>query len=134
MRAIRAKDTNPELTVRSVLHRLGFRFRLHRKDLPGRPDLVLNKWHTVVLVHGCFWHGHDCRRGSRKRRPKSNKLYWTKKLDRNIERDAVNEVKLSNLGWRRIVVWECETADRKTLAARLLRELRLSSTALKTGQ
>jgi DNA mismatch endonuclease (patch repair protein) len=119
MRAIHSTDTSPELIVRRVVHGLGFRFRLHRKDLPGCPDLVLAKWKVALFIHGCFWHGHDCRRGSRHRKPKSNEAYWIRKLNRNIARDAENGERLAALGWRRIVVWECETADTESLARRL---------------
>ena len=131
MARITGKDTKPELIVRRILHALGFRFRLHRADLPGKPDVVLPKLNTVVFVHGCFWHGHDCRRGSKNRRPKSNESYWLRKLDRNLARDAEHEVKLTELGWRRIVVWECETVHPESLARWLLAELRPSSTTSK---
>jgi DNA mismatch endonuclease (patch repair protein) len=130
MRAIRSTDTSPELIVRRVLHRLGFRFRLHRKDLPGCPDLVLPKWNIAIFIHGCFWHGHDCRRGSKNRKPKSNQAYWTRKLNRNITRDAENGERLTALGWRRVIVWECETANTEALARRLLALLAPSSTIL----
>src|SRR5438105_3614231 len=94
MRRIKGKDTAPEVLVRKLLHRMGFRFRLHRKDLPGTPDVVLAKLKTVVFIHGCFWHGHDCRKGSSKRKPKSNQTYWNAKLDRNVRRDAANAEKI----------------------------------------
>ena len=131
MPAIRSADTSPELVVRGLLHRLGFRFRLHRKDLPGCPDVILPKWKVVVFIHGCFWHGHDCRRGSKNRKPKSNKAYWTRKLNRNIVRDAENGTKLTALGWRRFVVWECELEDTEALARRLLAFIVPSSTTSK---
>ncbi len=111
MRLIRGKDTTPEMIVRQLIHQMGLRFRLHRKDLPGKPDVVLPKLRTVVFIHGCFWHGHNCKKGSGRRRPKSNTAYWNKKLDRNSERDAEHARELRTLGWTRVVVWACETAN-----------------------
>lgn len=106
MASIRSQDTQPELIIRSLLHRAGFRFRLHSKRLPGKPDIVLTRFKTVILINGCLWHGHEnCRRG---RRPKSNSDYWNQKIDRNLARDAANAVLLHKAGWNRIVVWECE--------------------------
>lgn len=119
MSRITSKDTQPEMCVRQVLHRLGLRFRLHRKDLPGKPDIVLPKWKTVIFVHGCFWHGHDCKRGSGKRRPKSNTNYWNPKIEGNIARDAKHAEVLASLGWRRIVIWACETVSRELVEVRL---------------
>ncbi len=111
MGKIRASNTTPELTVRRVLHRLGYRFRLHRRDLPGSPDIVLPRYRTVVFVHGCFWHQHACKLG---KVPKSNQDYWLPKLARNRERDRQNVRLLRGLGWEVITVWECTTfaADR----------------------
>lgn len=106
MSRVRAKDTGPEVRVRRVAHRLGYRFRLHRSDLPGRPDLVFPRLRKVVLVHGCFWHGHDCRQGRKK--PKTNAAYWLPKLERNRDRDAANLRGIRRLGWRPLVVWECQ--------------------------
>lgn len=97
MRRITGKDTQPEIVVRRVLHRMGYRFRLHRKDLPGNPDVVLPRWKTAVFVHGCFWHGHDCKKGSGKRRPKSNTVYWNAKIDRNMQRDEKHGRELQRL-------------------------------------
>lgn len=128
MRRIRSTDTRAELVVRSLLHRAGFRFRLHNKQLPGKPDIVLPRYKTVVFVHGCFWHGHKgCKEG---RRPKSNTEYWNRKLDRNLRRDAANSKLLRKLGWKRIVVWECELKNIEALKQRLISELngKLSST------
>lgn len=105
MSRIRSKDTKPELTVRSILHRLGYRFRLHRKDLPGRPDVVLPKHKKAILVHGCFWHGHTCKLASK---PKSNEVYWSGKILKNKERDARNLVALEALGWAVLELWECD--------------------------
>ena len=118
MSRIRGRDTQPELAVRSVLHRAGYRFRLHRKDLPGCPDIVLPKHRTVVLVHGCFWHRHPgCRFAYT---PKSRIGFWQKKFDANVERDRRNVRALRALDWRVITVWECQAAS----PARLLRQLR----------
>jgi DNA mismatch endonuclease (patch repair protein) len=119
MRAIKGKDTAPEIAVRKVLHQMGLRFRLHRKDLPGRPDIVLPRLRLVILVHGCFWHGHHCKKGSGRRRPKTNQSYWNPKLDRNIARDHQNANRLSELGWKSVVIWECETANAQSIAERL---------------
>jgi DNA mismatch endonuclease (patch repair protein) len=116
MGLIRSEDTQPEIIVRRLLHRLGFRFRLHRKDLPGKPDIVMARHRTVINVHGCFWHGHTCKEG---RRPKSNLSYWNRKLDRNQQRDLRVQEELEALGWRTLVVWECETKDLPFLELRL---------------
>lgn len=123
MRRIKGEDTAPELVVRRLLHRMGFRFRLHRKDLPGKPDVVLPKLRAVVFVHGCFWHGHDCKKGSAGRKPKSNTAYWVGKLGRNVARDARTAESLRTLGWRRVVVWACEINDLAKLESRLREEL-----------
>lgn len=117
MRAIRKANTRPELAVRRMLHADGFRFRLHRRDLPGTPDIVLPRHRTIVQVHGCFWHQHPgCRHATL---PRSRPDYWLPKLERNVTRDAENLSKLQQLGWRVLTVWECEIGDRDTLAARL---------------
>ena len=118
---ITGKDTEPEMAVRRLLHALGFRFRLHRKDLPGKPDIVLPKFKTAILVHGCFWHGHGC--SPKNRRPKSNTDYWNPKIDRNIRRDAENLKKLNSLGWKAVVVWACELKTPEALEAKLLASL-----------
>jgi DNA mismatch endonuclease (patch repair protein) len=107
MATVRGRDTRPEMTVRRALHAGGFRYRLHRKDLPGRPDVVLSKHRLVVFVHGCFWHGHDCRRG---RRPSTNTDFWDPKLGRNMERDRAAQEALRAAGWAVEVVWECSLA------------------------
>jgi DNA mismatch endonuclease (patch repair protein) len=117
MRAIKGRNTKPELIVRSALHRLGCRFSLHRSDLHGRPDIVMPARNAVVFVHGCFWHGHVCRHGRRK--PASNVAYWTAKLERNRERDRRAVKALRKAGWRVLVVWECQTRDADSLGARL---------------
>ncbi len=106
MGSVRSKNTTPEKAVRSMAHSLGLRFRLHRKDLPGTPDLVFPKWRVAIFVHGCFWHGHDCSHGSR--RPKANAEYWQTKITHNADRDAKSLAELRELGWRTIVVWECQ--------------------------
>jgi DNA mismatch endonuclease (patch repair protein) len=106
MRRVKGRDTGPEKIVRSLLHRLGYRFRLHRPDLPGHPDIVLPARRSVVFVHGCFWHGHDCARGARP--PKANADYWVSKIARNRARDAKHLADLKRLGWRARVIWECE--------------------------
>ncbi|WP_298084025.1 DNA mismatch endonuclease Vsr [uncultured Akkermansia sp.] len=106
MSRIRSKDTKPEKIIRSILHKLGFRFRINRKDLPGKPDIVLPKYKTVIFVHGCFWHQHEgCRIASN---PKSNIDFWNKKFSNNIERDKKNQKALKKMGYRVFVIWECE--------------------------
>lgn len=107
MAAVRGKDTSLEKHVRSVLFASGYRFRLHRRDIPGAPDIVLPRFRTVVFVHGCFWHGHDCPRG---RRPASNIAFWNKKLEGNVTRDRRNQVALSEAGWQIEVIWQCSLA------------------------
>ena len=116
MRAIRSKDMQPELKVRSLVHRLGFRFRLHRRDLPGKPDLVFVSRGKVIFVHGCFWHSHNCKVAHT---PKSNQEYWVPKLARNKTRDARNIDALEADGWRALVIWECEASDERSLKKRL---------------
>lgn len=109
MQAVKSYDTKPELAVRSLLHSLGYRFRLHRKDLPGCPDLVFPARRAIVFVHGCFWHGHDCARGARL--PKSNAAYWAAKIERNRARYLVQQNALAEAGWRVHAVWECQLRD-----------------------
>lgn len=121
MRQIRSRDTKPELIVRSLLHRLGYRFRLHRSDLPGRPDIVLPKLRKVIFVHGCFWHQH--RRCIDGRLPKSRRSYWIPKLARNVARDKSNRQKLGKMGWKSLVIWDCATATLDELQAVLNRFL-----------
>ena len=117
MRRIRATHTKPELVVRRLVHGMGYRYRLHRRDLPGRPDLVFASRRKVIFVHGCFWHRHDCRAGHVD--PRVNQSYWRPKLERNQRRDADNLSRLRAEGWHAMVIWECETADRHTLAGRI---------------
>ncbi|ENZ82744.1 MULTISPECIES: DNA mismatch endonuclease Vsr [Caulobacter] len=117
MARVKSKDTTPERTVRRVLTRLGARYRLHRRDLPGHPDIVLPGRRLAIFVHGCFWHGHDCARGSRV--PKNNRDYWLAKVGRNVARDARAIAALETDGWRVEVVWECDLKDETALTARL---------------
>lgn len=116
MQKVGTKDTGPEKAVRSMLHRLGYRFRLHRKDLPGTPDIVFPSRKLVIFVHGCFWHSHGCSKGQL---PKSRLDYWGPKLCANTERDARNVAALRATGWNVAIVWQCELADPKALATRL---------------
>lgn len=121
MRRVRGKDTQPELTVRRLLTRLGARYRLHRRDLPGSPDVAMPGRRLAIFVHGCFWHGHDCPRGTR--RPKANAAYWSEKLSRNRERDRRAQAALAALGWWAEIVWECALKDEAALEARFRRLL-----------
>ena len=117
MSRIRGRDTAPEIVVRKIIHALGFRFRLQRRDLPGTPDVVLPRHRTAIFVHGCFWHRHPgC---SRATTPKTNGDFWHAKFDRNVERDRAAVQALQAVGWRVEVVWECETRDRSRLVKRL---------------
>lgn len=117
MRRVRARDTGPEVLVRSLMHRLGYRFRKHRRELPGQPDAVFGGRRKAVFVHGCYWHRHDCPAG--RRLPKSRLDFWRPKLERNAERDRQTLSRLESMGWQALVVWECETRDTAALAARL---------------
>ena len=117
MRRVKGRDTKPELIVRQALTRLGARYRLHRKDLPGAPDVVMPGRKLAIFVHGCFWHGHDCARGARV--PKANRDYWLGKVGRNRERDARHLEALTTMGWRVETIWECDLKDRTALEARL---------------
>jgi len=131
MRKVGRVNTKPELAVRRVLHALGCRFRLHRSDLPGTPDIVLPKYRTVIFVHGCFWHRHArCRKATT---PESNYDYWQRKFDSNRRRDRRNKRGLSKMGWRCCVVWECQTKDRARLETTLLAMLQFS-TSLNDGK
>lgn len=124
MRAVRTRDTAPEKLVRSVLHRLGYRFRLHRKDLAGTPDIVLPTWKRLLFVHGCYWHGHKCLRG---RASATNVEFWRRKIARNKERDDRTQQLLRRDGWKVLTVWECETKDRTRLEKRLSRFMKQSA-------
>jgi DNA mismatch endonuclease, patch repair protein len=117
MRAARSQNTAPEILARRAAHRMGLRFRIHRQDLPGRPDMVLSKHRTVVFVHGCFWHGHaDC---DRAKLPKSNSKFWKNKIKRNRLRDRRVNAALEDLGWRVVVLWRCEIRSLDAARARL---------------
>jgi DNA mismatch endonuclease (patch repair protein) len=116
MRRVKAKDTAPEMLVRRLLWSLGGRYRLHCKDLPGKPDIILRGRKLAIFVHGCFWHGHDCARGARV--PKANREYWLGKVGRNRARDVAAQAALEAAGWRVEVVWECELKDATALEAR----------------
>jgi DNA mismatch endonuclease, patch repair protein len=120
MQAVKSKDTKPELTVRRLVHSAGYRYRLHRRDLPGCPDLVFPSRRKVIFVHGCFWHGHTCRRGSRV--PKTHTEYWQSKVRRNQLRDAISQKKLKKAGWKILTIWECEV--KPATAEKVLRFLR----------
>ena len=117
MRRVRSKDTTPELIVRRLIFSLGFRYRLHRSDLPGKPDIVFPSQKKIIFVHGCFWHGHTCKRGDRM--PKQNREYWKQKIIRNIERDKKHRDKLKKIGWQVKIIWECETKDLKKLESKI---------------
>lgn len=121
MSRIRSKNTKPEKIIRSLLHKMGYRFRIHRRDLPGKPDIVLPKYRTVVFMHGCFWHRHEsCKAATT---PKTNTAFWEEKFRRNVERDERHQDALNALGWKVIVVWQCELKDRAEIGRRLQSEL-----------
>lgn len=121
MATVRGSNTGPELRVRKALHAMGFRYRLHRKDLPGRPDLVLPKYRAVVFVHGCFWHRHQDENCPLVRNvPKTRSEFWEQKFNENVERDHRNQERLRDQGWRVFVVWECQVQSESTMYARLL--------------
>jgi len=122
MRAVKATNTAPEIAVRHMAHKMGYRFRLHRGDLPGKPDLVFPKLRKVIFVHGCFWHGHHCARGARE--PKANAEYWRKKIQGNWARDARNRAALKVLGWRSAIIWECELKQPLRVKNKLTKFLR----------
>ncbi|MDP3736629.1 MAG: very short patch repair endonuclease [Hyphomonadaceae bacterium] len=124
MRAVKSKNTTPELAVRKAAHAAGLRFRLNRADLPGKPDLVFPASKTALFVHGCFWHGHDCARGARM--PATNRDYWQTKIGRNMVRDKASLAALKRLGWRPHVIWECETRDPEKLGRLIVRKLKRS--------
>lgn len=127
MSRIRSRDTMPERVVRSLLHRMGYRFRLHGKGLPGRPDVVLTRYRTVILVHGCFWHRHKmCPYASI---PKTRKQFWRTKFNANVARDRVVHSELRTLGWHVVVVWECELRNMERLGKRLAAQLSGYATA-----
>ncbi len=117
MRRVKGRDTAPERLVRRLIWSMGGRYRLHRADLPGKPDLTLAGRRLAVFVHGCFWHGHDCARGART--PKANRDYWERKIGRNRARDAANRAALGAGGWRVETIWECELKDEPALKAKI---------------
>jgi DNA mismatch endonuclease, patch repair protein len=117
MAGVRQKNTSPEMIVRRLLHRMGYRFRLHRKDLPGRPDVVLPRLKKVIFVHGCFWHQHDCKKASL---PKSNVEFWTEKLGKNVQRDQRTNEHLELLGWTTLTIWECETKHIDNITSKII--------------
>ena len=121
MANIHSADTIPEAELRRLVHALGYRFRLHRSDLPGKPDIVLPRHSATIMMHGCFWHSHTCKDG---RRPGSNTEYWNSKLQRNAERDAKRRKELWGLGWKMVVVWSCEINDEKRILQRIRRRLK----------
>ena len=118
MRAIRGKDTTPELAVRSLIHRLGYRFRLHRSDLPGKPDLVFPARHKIIFVHGCFWHSHRCKNGLIS---STNREFWLTKLKKNEIRDSENLNELKKLRWKTLVIWQCQLKDQHKLCNKIIR-------------
>lgn len=126
MAAIRSKDTEPELAVRGLVHGLGYRYRLHRPDLPGKPDLVFGRLRAVIFVHGCFWHLHSQKGCVDSRKPKSNMAYWHQKLLRNTKRDKKHKAALRKLGWRVLVIWDCETKSSTFLTNRITQFLERS--------
>jgi DNA mismatch endonuclease, patch repair protein len=118
MRLVKSKDTGAELKIRRLLHGKGYRYRLYRKDLPGKPDIVFPRRRCIIFVHGCFWHGHSCARGDRI--PKTNTDYWRDKIERNRERDRITIQALAETQWKVLVVWECEIKDERQLESRLV--------------
>ncbi len=122
MRAVKSRGTGPELAVRALLRPIAPGYRLHRADLPGKPDVAYGRRRLAIFVHGCFWHGHDCARGARM--PKTNVAYWQAKIARNRARDAKTLAAYADLGWRALVVYECELKDKTALTRRLVEALR----------
>ena len=121
MSAIKSKNTKPEIAVRKLLHSMGYRFRLHRKDLPGSPDIVLPKYKTVIFVHGCFWHRHEnCKYASS---PKTRKEFWESKFKANVKRDKEIQEKIKNIGWKYVVIWECEARNIESIEEKIKRFL-----------
>ena len=131
MRAVKSRDTGPELAVRKLLREIAAGYRLHRADLPGKPDIVYGRRKLAIFVHGCFWHGHDCARGARA--PRDNAEYWRAKIARNRARDTANLDKLAALGWRCLVIHECALKDRAALRATLTAALAGAPLAWRAG-
>lgn len=123
MRAIRSKGTKPEMTVRRMIHKMGYRYRLHRRELPGRPDLVFPARRKVIFINGCFWHQHPAAECKIRRTPKSNLDYWEAKLEGNVVRDRENWSALEKAGWKVLVIWECELKEDAKLGGRIRRFL-----------
>jgi DNA mismatch endonuclease, patch repair protein len=123
MRRIRGKDTKPELIVRKALFALGYRYRLHNAKLPGKPDLVFAERRKAIFVHGCFWHNHSYARCKIARLPKSNSDYWAEKLRRNVERDSARRAELQKIGWKTLIIWECQTKSIQRQLRRICRFL-----------
>lgn len=121
MAAVKSKNTTPEMAVRRLAHSLGYRYRLHYAGLTGKPDMVFPVRRAVIFVHGCFWHGHNCKRGARV--PKTNTAYWKAKICGNVTRDVVNINAIRSDGWRVLVIWECQTKDQERLKRVLRRFL-----------
>jgi DNA mismatch endonuclease (patch repair protein) len=117
MSRVRGKNTSPEIHVRKLIYRLGYRYRLQGRDLPGNPDIVFRVRMKVIFIHGCFWHGHDCRAGNN--RPMSNQSYWLPKLERTKGRDAANQAKLRDLGWNFLILWECQLKNEAVLTEKI---------------
>jgi DNA mismatch endonuclease, patch repair protein len=131
MRLVKPINNKTEIAVRRILHALGFRFRLHGQGLPGKPDVILPKWRTIVMIHGCFWHRHaGCRKATT---PKTKRSFWKKKFDANVKRDRRVHAELEGLGWRICVVWQCELASPAELAKRLDAFIRVESAHLQRG-
>ena len=127
MSAIKSNNTKPEIAVRKLLHSLGYRFRLHRKDLPGSPDIVLPKYKTVIFVHGCFWHRHEnCKYAST---PKTRKEFWESKFKANVKRDLEIQEKIKNIGWQSVVIWECQVKNKSFLTKKFVRKLIMTNNA-----
>ena len=127
MSAIKSKNTKPEIKVRKILHSMGYRFRLHRKDLPGSPDIVLPKYKTVIFVHGCFWHRHaNCKYAST---PKTRKEFWESKFKANVKRDKEIQEKIQNIGWQPVVIWECEVKNKDFFTKKFVRKLVMTNNA-----
>ena len=114
MSRIRSRDTSPELRVRSLIHRAGYRYRLHVKEMPGKPDIVMPRYRTAILINGCFWHRHsNCKYATT---PKTNTDYWQRKFERNVSQDRTTHEELARNGWKTLVIWECQTRDKESLA------------------
>jgi DNA mismatch endonuclease (patch repair protein) len=120
MASIRKVDTRPEMRVRKIVHAQGYRYRLHRRDLPGTPDLVFQRLRKIIFVHGCFWHRHSCRQG--RKLPLGRHDYWVPKFERNVQRDEINSEKLRALGWEILVLWECQLGDTRSVQSAILED------------